>query len=41
MQLPGDLVGSYLRFSLRSPTTEAEIDEAVRRIVHVCRELRG
>jgi cysteine desulfurase len=41
MQLPGALVGSSLRFSLGATTTEAEIDEAVRRIVHVCGELRG
>ncbi len=40
MQLSNDLVGSSLRLSLGATTTEAEIDEAVRRIVHVCRELR-
>lgn len=32
MQLPGDVVGSSLRFSLGPSTTEDELDEAVRRI---------
>lgn len=41
MGLSNELVASSLRFSLGATTTEAEIDEAVRRIVHVCRELRG
>jgi cysteine desulfurase len=41
MQLSNELVGSSLRFSVGATTTEAQIDEAVRRIVHVCRELRG
>jgi cysteine desulfurase len=41
MDLPNDLVASSLRFSFGATTTEAEIDEAVRRIVEVCRELRG
>ena len=41
MDLPSSLVASSLRFSFGATTTEAEIDEAVRRIVHVCRELRG
>jgi cysteine desulfurase len=41
MDLPNDLVTSSLRFSLGATTTEAEIDEAVRRIVHVCHELGG
>ncbi len=41
MELPNELVASSLRFSLGATTTEAEIDESVRRIVHVCRELRG
>ena len=40
MDLPKELVASSLRFSLGATTTDAEIDEAVRRIVHVCRELR-
>ncbi len=39
--LPKDLVASSLRFSLGSTTTEEEIDEAVRRILHVCSQLRG
>ena len=39
MGLPNEIVTSSLRFSLGPTTTEAEIDEAVRRIVHVCREL--
>jgi cysteine sulfinate desulfinase/cysteine desulfurase-like protein len=34
-------VASSLRFSLGGTTTEAEIDEAVRRIVKVCRELNN
>jgi cysteine desulfurase len=41
MGLPNDLVASSLRFSLGATTTEADIDEALRRITHVCRELRG
>jgi cysteine desulfurase len=41
MDLPGNLVASSLRFSFGITNTEAEIDEAVRRIVHVCGELRG
>jgi cysteine desulfurase len=41
MGLPGNLVSSSLRFSLGATTTEAEVDEAVGRIVHVCRELAG
>jgi cysteine desulfurase len=41
MGLPSTIVASSLRFSLGATTTEAEIDEAVRRIVHVCRELGG
>ncbi len=41
MELPNDLVASSLRFSVGTTTTEAEIDEAVRRIVYVCREIRG
>jgi cysteine desulfurase len=39
MELPNDLVTSSLRFSFGATTTEAEIDEAVRRIAHVCDEL--
>lgn len=39
--LPKDLVTSSLRFSLGSTTTEDEIDEAVRRVLHVCGQLRG
>lgn len=41
MELPNALVSSSLRFSLGATTTEAEIDEAIRRIAHVCRELGG
>ena len=41
MDLPKELVASSLRFSLGATTTQAEIDEAVRRIIHVCRELKG
>jgi cysteine desulfurase len=41
MGLPNDLVGSSLRFSLGATTTEAEIDEAIARILGVCREIRG
>ena len=41
MDLPNDSWPSSLRFSLGATTTEAEIDEAVRRIVRVCRELGG
>jgi cysteine desulfurase len=40
MGLPGDIVGSSLRFSLGATTTEAEIDEAVRRIVRVCEDIQ-
>ncbi len=39
MDLPKELVASSLRFSFGATNTEAEIDEAVRRIVRVCREL--
>jgi cysteine desulfurase len=39
MGLPNDIVGSSLRFSLGATTTEAAIDEAVARILRVCREL--
>lgn len=41
MDLSNALVSSSLRFSVGATTTEAEIDEAVERIVHVCRELQG
>ena len=40
MQLPGETVRSSLRFSLAATITEADVDEAVRRIVRVCREVR-
>lgn len=36
MDLPKELVASSLRFSFGATNTEAEIDEAVRRIVQVC-----
>jgi len=39
MGLPKDLVGRSLRFSFGATNTEEEIDEAVRRILHVYREL--
>jgi cysteine desulfurase len=41
MNLPGSLVSSSLRFSLGATTTETDVDEAIRRIVHVCRALAG
>jgi cysteine desulfurase len=41
MGLPKSIVGSSLRFSLGETTTAAEIDEAVQRILRVCREIRG
>ena len=41
MDLPNELVKASLRFSLGATTTEAQIDEAVRRIAHVCRQLSG
>lgn len=41
MGLPRPVVASSLRFSLGATTTEAEIDEAVRRILQVVHELRG
>ncbi|NQU20017.1 MAG: cysteine desulfurase, partial [Candidatus Nealsonbacteria bacterium] len=40
MDLPSELVRSSLRFSLGSTTAEAQIDEAVGRILHVCGELQ-
>jgi cysteine desulfurase len=39
MGLPNHIVASSLRFSFGATTTEAQIDEAVRRILRVCREL--
>ncbi len=41
MQLPSEIVAGSLRFSLGATTTEAEIDEAVRRIVGVVEQIRG
>ncbi len=41
MQLPKEVVASSLRFSLGGATTEAEIDEAIRRILLVVNELRS
>jgi cysteine desulfurase len=41
MGLPNEIVARSLRFSLGATTTEAEIDEAVRRILHVYHELGG
>lgn len=41
MGLSGALASASLRFSLGVTTTESEIDEAVRRILHVCSELGG
>jgi len=40
MQLPPEILTGSLRFSLGATTTEAEIDEAVRRIVRVVGEMR-
>jgi cysteine desulfurase len=39
MGLPSGIVASSLRFSFGATTTEAQIDEAVARILRVCREL--
>ena len=39
MGLSNEIVACSLRFSLGATTTEAEIDEAVARILRVCREL--
>ena len=39
MGVPNGIVASSLRFSLGATTTEAEIEEAVARILHVCQEL--
>ncbi len=41
MNLSNGLVASSLRFSLGATTTETEVDEAVQRIRHVCREIGG
>ncbi len=41
MRLPKEVVAGSLRFSLGVTTTEAEIDEAVRRILLVVNELRS
>jgi cysteine desulfurase len=41
MDLPTALVSSSLRFSVGATTTQAEVDEAVGRIVFVCRQLWG
>jgi cysteine desulfurase len=41
MDLSGELAASSLRFSLGAAATEAEIDEAARRVVQVCGELRS
>jgi cysteine desulfurase len=41
MELSNALVAASLRFSFGATTTQPEIDEAVRRIVHVVTELRG
>jgi cysteine desulfurase len=41
MGLPNDLVACSLRFSLGATTTESGVDEAARRILHVCRELQS
>lgn len=41
MRLPKEVVAGSLRFSLGATTTEAEIDEAVRRILLVVNELRS
>ena len=41
MGLANERVASSLRFSLGATTTDAEIDEALRRIINVCRDLAG
>jgi len=41
MELPKEIVRGSLRFSLGATTTEAEIDEAVRRIRYVVEQFRG
>lgn len=39
MDVPPSMASSSLRFSLGTATTEAQVDEAVRRIAAVCRQL--
>jgi cysteine desulfurase len=39
MGLPQTMAGSSLRFSLGTTTTEAEVDDALQRIVDVCRQI--
>jgi len=41
MGLPTEQIRSSLRFSLGATTTEEEVDEAVRRILDVCNQLRS
>jgi len=41
MGVPTEVVGRSLRFSLGGTTTETEVDEAMRRTVHVWQELAG
>jgi cysteine desulfurase len=41
MDLSNALVAASLRFSFGATTTQFEIDEAIRRIIHVVTELRG
>jgi cysteine sulfinate desulfinase/cysteine desulfurase-like protein len=41
MGLSTEVVGSSLRFSLGATTAEAEIDEAVSRILSVCEKMRA
>jgi cysteine desulfurase len=41
MNLASEIVANSLRFSLGTTTTEAEIDEAVARILRVCGEIKS
>ena len=41
MLLPKETVGSAVRFSFSRMTTDDELDEGVRRVVHTVRKLRG
>ncbi len=41
MGLPNEIVASSLRFSLGPTTTQAEIDEALSRIIRVCSEIKN
>ena len=41
MDLPKEIVAASLRFSFGATNTEAEIDEAVRRIGQACRQIAG